>query len=471
VKFYSAGVRCIQEGKPLGKDKQTSKNWRAEESHHSFIKLVFLQLKSSFNQIPFLLCKIMLTSKSTIFLLMFLGCFMNLCKSIDKSRFTDPSTLSPEHQEYLNVEYEKFMNQRQKDKKAKADEELRKQQENMTPPPKGISPMELGLKRDTSLSVDLTEQVKLTGGKYFFGTQMGIGNKLLPVTKGGLKDGAEPRKLVNVKPFLIDIDCVTNKQFKAFVDATDYKTEAELYTWSFVLDSQVSDVIKAEVDGEKGFGRVKDAPHWMAVAQASWDHPYGLDSDVTTLLQLPVVHVSFKDASEYCAWAGLRLPDEREWEFAARGGRVNQSYPWGNDFRAENMNIWGGDSFPIENDLLDGHHGPAPVGAASSYPSNDFGLYNVLGNVWEWVRGGKPAARILRGGSFVDSRDGKFNHAVRVSTRQLNAGDSAATNIGFRCAGTVATGNPGKSSGETSKSGDKKRKSTESVEQVEHIEL
>lgn len=306
---------------------------------------------------------------------------------------------------------------------------------------------------------------------------MGIGNKLLPATKGGLKDGAEPRKLVTVKPFSIDIDCVTNKQFQSFVEATEYKTEAELYTWSFVLDSQVSEEVRAEVDGEKGFGRVKDAPHWMAVAQASWDHPYGLDSDVTALLQLPVVHVSFKDASEYCAWAGRRLPDEREWEFAARGGRVNQSYPWGNDFRATDMNIWGGDAFPLDNDLVDGHHGPAPVGAASNYPSNDFGLYNVLGNVWEWVRGGKPAARILRGGSFVDSRDGKFNHAVRVSTRQLNAGDSAATNIGFRCAGTIPT--TGESGGAAPQSGgDRRRKSSSSrvpdeqrIEEGEHIEL
>ncbi len=277
---------------------------------------------------------------------------------------------------------------------------------------------------------------------------MGVGNKLIP-NKGGIKDGAEPRKLVTVKPFTLDIDCVTNEQYRVFVETTQYITEAELYGWSFVLESQVSQQVREEVDGEKGFGRVKNAKHWMAVHYASWHHPYGADSSFESLLKHPVVHVSYNDAAEYCSWAGLRLPTEREWEFAARGGLANQSFPWGDKFKPRHMNIWEG-AFPEENSVKDGHYGVAPVGSASGFPPNAFGLFNMVGNVWEWVRGGKADARILRGGSFVDSLEGQFNHAVRVSTRQLNSGDSAATNNGFRCAGTVAAAEPDNTSQATS---------------------
>jgi formylglycine-generating enzyme required for sulfatase activity len=250
------------------------------------------------------------------------------------------------------------------------------------------------------------------------------------------KDGSPPPKKARVKPFSIDVDVVTNIQFAAFVAATGYITETEAFGWSFVLDSLASEDVIAEVDGETGYGRVKDAPHWMAVRGADWRHPNGPDSNIESdlLAQVPVLHVSYKDAEEYCNWAGgLRLPTEKEWEFAARGGRINESYPWGNVFTPGRMNIWDGD-FPKENTLIDGYHGVAPV---KSYLPNDYGLYNMLGNVWEWVSGGSPRERFMRGGSFVDSKDGSFNHAVTVGSRHSNAADSAANNIGFRCASSA----------------------------------
>lgn len=200
--------------------------------------------------------------------------------------------------------------------------------------------------------------------------------------------------------------------------------------WSFVLDSLASPEVVEEVDGEMGYGRVKDAKHWMAVGGASWKHPFGLDSEIDDLSDHPVVHVSYKDGVEYCAWVGRRLATEKEWEYAARGGRVNQTYPWGMTPVARRMNIWDGD-FPKENTVIDGYHGVAPV---KSFPPNDFGVYNMLGNVWEWVQGGTSEKRIMRGGSFLDSLDGSFNHIVMVSTKQTNSGDSAANNIGIRCA-------------------------------------
>jgi formylglycine-generating enzyme required for sulfatase activity len=129
----------------------------------------------------------------------------------------------------------------------------------------------------------------------------------------------------------------------------------------------------------------------------------------------------------------MRLPTEKEWEFAARGGLVNQSYPWGTEFEQNKMNIWDG-KFPNENTMSDGYLGLAPV---ESYDANKYGLYNMVGNVWEWVLGGKADKRILRGGSFVDSKFGEHNHAVMVSTKQTNSGDSAGNNVGFRCVKTI----------------------------------
>ena len=315
---------------------------------------------------------------------------------------------------------------------------------------KAHSPMELGMKRDSEecKETPLSEQKEIPGGTYWFGTQMGdTKGKIVPHV---MSDGAAPRRKATVGKFLIDSDVVTNKQYRSFVSDTNYITEAEVFGWSFVFEGLASDEVKAEVDGETGYGRVKNALHWMAVKGANWKHPYGPDTFIDEHnFDHPAVHISYKDAEEYCAWATgtsvtegtsaeYRLPTEREWEYAARGGLVNKTYPWGDDApkreQNPNMNVWHSekDQFPDKNDVsFDKYYGLAPT---RSYTANGYGVYNMVGNVWEWVLGGKPDQRILRGGSFIDSVDGSFNHAVMVSTRQVNPGDSGACNIGFRCA-------------------------------------
>ena len=190
---------------------------------------------------------------------------------------------------------------------------------------------------------------------------------------------------------------------------------------------------------------MQNAKEWLAVKGASWRHPHGPDSDVKGKRNHPVVQISYNDAFEYCTWAQRELPSEVEWEYAARGGLVNMSFPWGDTFSYLNLNIWeedkkkmeeekkknGEDRFPSNNNKMsDGYLGTAPV---LSFQSNGFGLYNMVGNVWEWCAGGTKQNRVLRGGSFVDSYDGNYHHAVRVSTRMVNSADSAADNNGFRC--------------------------------------
>lgn len=211
-----------------------------------------------------------------------------------------------------------------------------------------------------------------------------------------------------------------------------------LCSWSFVLEAEASAEVIAQADGPTGYGRVKDAPHWLAVPGANWRHPHGPDSTVTDMDNYPVVQVSHKDATEYCKWTGRRLPTEKEWEYASRGGLVNRSYPWGKQFKPNHMNIWDG-KFPQANKKIDGYLGVAPT---LSYSPNKYGVYNTVGNVWEWVSGGSAEKRIQRGGSYIDSADGSFNHPALVSTRQENTGDSAGSNSGFRCASSVVKVKP-----------------------------
>lgn len=273
----------------------------------------------------------------------------------------------------------------------------------------------------------------LPGGAFLMGTDD---------AEGFPADGEGPVRKVVVSPFHIDVHAVTNRRYATFVKQTGYVTEAERFGWSFAFHASVSPATRATVQGHAG-----TSPWWLAVPGACWRHPEGPDSSIGTRPNHPVVHVSWHDANAYCDWAGARLPTEAEWEYGARGGLEQQRYPWGDELRPRGRhrcNIWWG-RFPTENTAEDGFVGTAPV---NTYAPNGYGLFNTVGNVWEWCRDwfatdhpdgtlrdpdgpSTGERRVTRGGSFLchDS----YCNCYRVAARSSSTADSAGANLGFRC--------------------------------------
>lgn len=259
-------------------------------------------------------------------------------------------------------------------------------------------------------------------------------------------DGESPVHPVKVSPFWLDVASVTNAQFAHFVQGTGYITDAERFGSSAVFHLDVT-APPADI-----LGRAAHTPWWINVRGANWRHPEGRLSNLSSRRDHPVVHISWHDASAYASWAGKRLPTEAEWEFAARGGLDGQRFPWGNELVPDGewqCNIWQG-KFPYRNDRSDGFHATAP---AQSFHPNAYGMWNMIGNVWEWCEdwfaantyelrlAGKttsPAGpttglgRVMRGGSFLCHES--YCYRYRVAARSFNTPESSSSNIGFRCA-------------------------------------
>lgn len=244
-------------------------------------------------------------------------------------------------------------------------------------------------------------------------------------------DGEGPVRLIRSTGFLMDRTAVTNEAFGDFVDATGYVTEAEVIGWSFVFHAQLHPAAKRFV-----LSHATNLPAWwLPVTGARWSAPDGPGSNVDSLADHPVVHVSWNDASAYAAWVGKRLPRESEWEIAARGGLANALYPWGNDLHEggrHHCNIWQG-RFPVENTGEDDYLATAPV---TAYAPHGWGLFNMVGNVWEWTAdhwsAARPDLKSMRGGSYLCHHD--YCNRYRVSARTFNTGDAASCHLGFRCA-------------------------------------
>jgi len=259
-------------------------------------------------------------------------------------------------------------------------------------------------------------------------------------------DGESPARRVHMPAFRIDRTAVTNREFAAFVQATDYVSVAEEVGVSFVF----AGLLPEDFPPTRG---VVDAPWWREVEGACWRQPEGPGSSVEERADHPVVHVSWHDALAYCHWAGKRLPSEAEWEYAARGGLEGSRYAWGDELTpdgAHRCNIWQG-RFPMRNTQDDGFYGTAPVDA---FEANGFGLFNVCGNVWEWcadwfdnhftradlinphgpLHGNR---RVIRGGSFLCHES--YCNRYRMAARSSNGPDATTSHMGFRCAANADT--------------------------------
>jgi len=293
----------------------------------------------------------------------------------------------------------------------------------------------------------------------------------------GMQATADSRPVhrVFVDGFWMDETEVTNAEFAAFVKATGYVTVAERTPRAEDFpgappENLVAGSVVFTPPGEPV--PLNDHFQWWSYARgASWRHPVGPESSLKGKERFPVVHVAYEDALAYAQWAGKRLPTEAEWEFAGRGGLTGKVFPWGDEFRDGGR--WMANShqghFPDRDTGADSFTGVAPV---AQFPPNGYGLYDVGGNVWEWVSDwyrpdyyallatagvvarnptGPASAfdpdepgqskRVHRGGSFLCTD--QYCSRYMVGTRGKGEVSTGTNHLGFRCVRAAATAPPG----------------------------
>jgi sulfatase modifying factor 1 len=278
-----------------------------------------------------------------------------------------------------------------------------------------------------------------------------------------------PVHRVTVDAFWIDRTPVTNRQFRDFVRATGHVTFAEKrpdpkdYPGALPHMLFAGSLVFAPPDRPVN---LRDWSRWWTLLKgANWRHPYGPKSTIQGLDNHPVVHVTYADALAYARWAGKDLPTEAEWEYAARGGMDQAEFAWGDVLAPEGRqmaNTWQG-AFPFQNLAQDGFERTSPV---TAFPPNGYGLYDMIGNVWEWTsdfyapkhpadavkaccipenpRGGdegqsydpcQPQTRIprrvLKGGSHLCAPN--YCRRYRPAARHPQPVDTSTSHVGFRC--------------------------------------
>ena len=263
----------------------------------------------------------------------------------------------------------------------------------------------------TTKSTNDSDMVYFKGGTFMMGSVNGLQNE-------------QPVHKATVQSFKIDKHPVTVKEFRRFIEATGYKTDAEKFGDSGVFDFTTSG--------------------WILIPGANWQYPLGNNTSLAND-DYPVTQVSWNDATAYAAWAGKRLPTEAEWEYAARcGGKNNSKFSWGNELIIDGKfkaNVWQGTDLSAKQGA-DGFVQTSPVGY---YGETSCGLTDMGGNVWNWCSDTyKPypgstvpdpqntELKVIRGGSFFFDQNG--GNSYSTTGRGSNTQETSLFNTGFRCA-------------------------------------